>query len=380
MNFELDQDQQMLADSLRRFLADHYDFESRKRIIASDAGYSPEVWAGFAETGLLGLPLPEEVGGFGGGAVALMSVMEALGEYLVVEPYLPTVLASRLIAQRGSGAQHEAILGPVIAGELKLALAHGEPESRYQAAQVATRAEASGDGWKLSGRKQLVFGAPMADKIVVSARTAGTEGDADGISLFVVDAKAPGLKMTAYRTLDNQRAADIVLNGVSVSSGELLGDAGNALADIEAAFDFANTMLCAEASGAIRSANADTLEYLKTRKQFGAPIGSFQALQHRMVDMFVTQEQMRSMQYLVCSRLDTLDDAQERARIASGAKIKTADACRQISQEAVQLHGGMGMTEELKVSHTFRRLTLIGQQFGDADYHLERYARLQDAA
>ncbi len=378
MNFELDQDQQMLADSLRRFLAEQYDFESRRKIIASAEGYSQDIWAAFAETGLLGLPFSEADGGFGGTAVGLMSVMETLGEALVVEPFLPTVLAARLVARTGNEQQRAAVIAPVIAGSLKMALAHSEAAARYNPAHVATRAERQGNGWRLSGGKQVVYGGPMADKIVISARTSGDTASATGISLFLVDAKAAGLKTTSYRTLDNQRASDLQFDALELGADALLGKEGQALEALQEAFDFGNAMLCAEAAGAIKSANDDTLEYIKTRKQFGQPIGGFQALQHRMVDMFVTQEQLRSMQYLVCSRLDSTQNADERSRIASAAKIKTADSCRHISQESVQLHGGMGMTEELKVSHTFRRLTIIGQQFGDADYHLQRFAELSN--
>ncbi|MBU4609043.1 acyl-CoA dehydrogenase family protein [Achromobacter sp. GG226] len=380
MNFELDDDQQMLADSVRRWLADNYDFDARRRVIASDEGTSPEAWAAFADMGLLGLPIPESAGGFGGGAVGMMTVMEALGESLVVEPVLAGILSARLVARLGSAELHEAVLTPFIGGGLKLAFAHGETQARYALNEVTTRAERVGDGWRLSGNKLAVYGAPHADKLVVSARTSGADGDAQGITLFLVDPSAPGVRRTAYRTLDGHRAANLVFENVHLAPADVLGTEGAALPEIEETVDFANVMLCAEAAGAIRSANDDTLAYLKQRQQFGQPIGTFQALQHRMVDMFVTQEQMRSMQYLSCARLDSASDANERGRVASAAKIKTADACRQISQESVQLHGGMGMSEELKVSHTFRRLTLIGQQYGDADYHLQRYAELADAS
>jgi alkylation response protein AidB-like acyl-CoA dehydrogenase len=376
MNFELDQDQQMLADSVRRYLADNYDFESRKKIIASPEGCNEQTWAAFAETGLLGLAFSEEHGGFGGTAVGMMSVMEALGEFLVVEPFLPTVMASRLVAKLGSAEQRDAVIPGVIGGETKMALAHSEGPARFNVAHVGARAERRGNGWTLSGEKQVVYGGSVADRFVVSARTSGDTTGTEGISLFLLDANAAGLKRAAYRTLDNQRAVDLVFDGLELGADALLGAEGDGFAALEEAIDFGIAMLCAEASGAVRSANDDTLEYIKTRKQFGQPIGSFQALQHRMVDMFVTQEQLKSMQYLVCSRLDTTTDARERSRIASAAKIKTADACRHISQESVQLHGGMGMTEELKVSHTFRRLTIIAQQLGDADYHLQRFAQL----
>jgi len=376
MNFELDQDQQMLADSVRRYLADNYDFESRKKIIASPDGSNEQTWAAFAETGLLGLAFSEEHGGFGGTAVGMMSVMEAMGEFLVVEPFLPTVMASRLVAKLGSAEQRDAVIPGVIDGSTKMALAHSEGPARFNIAYVGARAERSGSGWTLSGAKQVVYGGSVADRFVISARTSGDTSGTDGISLFLVDANASGLKRTAYRTLDNQRAVDLVFDGLELGADALLGTEGGGFAALEETIDFGIAMLCAEAAGAVRSANDDTLEYIKTRKQFGQPIGSFQALQHRMVDMFATQEQLKSMQYLVCSRIDTATDPRERSRIASAAKIKTADSCRHISQESVQLHGGMGMTEELKVSHTFRRLTIIAQQLGDSGYRLQLLAQL----
>jgi alkylation response protein AidB-like acyl-CoA dehydrogenase len=241
---------------------------------------------------------------------------------------------------------------------------------------VALTATRAADGWVLNGLKRVVVGATLADLLVVSARTSGKPGDAQGISLFVVSPSAKGVSMTGYRTLDNQRGADVRLDGVKVGADALVGTDGAALPVIEEAFDFATALLCAEAVGAMQFANDTTLEYLKTRKQFGAPIGSFQALQHRMVEMFVSTEQARSMSYLAASKVDTTTDPLERARIISAAKIKIADACRQVSQESIQLHGGMGMTEEMKVSHTFRRLTMIAQQFGDVDSHLARFSAL----
>jgi alkylation response protein AidB-like acyl-CoA dehydrogenase len=373
MNFELSEEQRLLAESVRRFLAERYDFERRRKILHS--GASAEVWAGIAELGLLGIPFSEAAGGFGGGAVDLMSPMQAIGEALVVEPFLATLLAGRMIDRAGSAAQKDAILPGVIDGSLRLAFAHTEDGARYRLAHVAVTATRSADGWRLDGLKRVVVGAPLADLFVVSARVDGKPADPGGIAIFVVARDAQGVSMTPYRNLDNQIAADVKLDGVLVRADARLGD-GEALAVIEEAVDFATALQCAEACGAIQSANDATLDYLKTRKQFGTPIGAFQALQHRMVDMFVTAEQVRSMTYLVCSRFDTATDPKARARIVSAAKIKVAEACRHISQESVQLHGGMGMAEEMKVSHTFRRLTMIMQQFGDVDHHLERFAAL----
>jgi len=332
MNFDHNEEQQLLADSVRRFLEKNYDFETRKKTIAGE-GWSPKVWATFAEMGLTGLPLPADYGGFGGGAVDLMGVMEAFGEALVVEPYLPTVMAARLVARGGSDAQKSAILPAVAEGRMKLAIGYDE-------------------------KQRAVLGAPAADKLVMAAKG----------GLVLVDAVK--VKMKPYRTLDNMLAADVALDG---APREPLGGGAAAL---EEAIDFGTELICAEAVGAMKFACDTTLEYLKTRKQFGVPIGTFQALQHRIVDMFISHGQPKSMSRLACSKIDSSEDPADRARAISAAKIKIADSARHISQEAVQLHGGMGMSDELKVSHAFRRLTVLARQFGDADHHLARFASL----
>ncbi len=377
MNFDYSEEQQLLADSIRRFVAKDYDFEARKKIVASRRGASEEVWKTFAEMGLLGIPFAPEQGGFGGGATDLMSAMEAIGEGLVVEPFLATVgLAAQLVARGGSEVRKKAILPAVIEGRLKMAFAHTENGARYDLAHVAATAKKAGSVWVLDGEKRVVLGAPLADKLVVSARTSGKAAEAQGISLFLVDRAAAGVGLRPYATLDEMRAADVTLKGVEVGADALVGREDGALALIEEVVDFATALVCAEAIGAMKQANDATLEYLKTRKQFGVPIGTFQALQHRMVDMVIVAEQARSMACLACAKVDAEKDARERARLVSAAKVKIADACRHVSQESIQLHGGMGMTEELKVSHTFRRLTMIAQQFGDAEHHLTRFAAL----
>jgi alkylation response protein AidB-like acyl-CoA dehydrogenase len=324
MNFDYNEEQQLLADSVRRFLQKDYDFEARRKILATPEGWSEKVWATFAEMGLTGLPLSPEYGGFGGGAVDLMSVMEAFGEALVVEPYLPTVLGALLVAKAGDAKQKQSVLPAVVEGRMRLAFATGA---------------------------RGVIGAPMAHKIVVP-RPGGIE-------------LAEPAKLMPHRTLDDLAAADLDLRIERVSSPAL-----------DEVLDFGAALSCAEAVGAMKYACDTTLEYLKARKQFGVPIGAFQALQHRMVDMFIAYEQARSMACLACSRVDSAKDARERARAVSAAKIKIADSARHISQESVQLHGGMGMSEELKVSHTFRRLTVLARRFGDADHHLARFASL----
>ena len=326
MNFDYNEEQQLLADSVRRFLQKDYDFEKRKAIL--QGGWSERVWATFAEMGLTALPLSPDYGGFGGGAVDMMSVMEAFGEALVVEPYLPTMLGALAIAKGGKEEQKKEILPLVAQGKLRLALATGP---------------------------RGVIGAPVADRIVF-----GSEG-----RLRIVGRDE--IEVRAFRTVDDLTAGDIHLNG----KGESL--AGGVLDEV---LDFGTALSCAEAVGAMKYACDTTLEYLKTRKQFGVPIGTFQALQHRMVDMYISYEQAKSMACLACSKADGANDRRDRARSISAAKIKVADAARHISQEAVQLHGGMGMSEELKVSHTIRRLTALGRRFGDVDQHLARFASL----
>ena len=374
MNFELTQEQQLLADTFKRFAANDYTFEARAKIVASPAGWSEKVWASLAEMGLLGLPFPAEHDGFGGTAVDVMIVMEAIGEALIVEPYLATVgLGGQFVMRGGSPAQQQRVLPAIAQGRCKMAFAHVEPGARYDLAHVGLRARRQGDGFVLDGHKRVVLHGAAADLLVVSARTAGQERDPHGVSLFLVDRTAPGVTVKEYRTIDELRAADINLSGVTVPRDALIGLEGAGLPLVEEVVDYATALLCAEAVGGIRHANDTTLEYLKTRRQFGVPIGTFQALQHRMVDMVISYEQARSMAYLACVKVDTAGSA-ERRRVVSAAKIKVADACRHVSQESVQLHGGMGMSEELKVSHTFRRLTMIAQAFGDAEHHLERFA------
>jgi alkylation response protein AidB-like acyl-CoA dehydrogenase len=375
MKFDYSEEQRLVADSVRRFVAQDYGFETRKKIVASREGWSREVWAKIADIGLLGLPFSAELGGYGGRAIDLLAVMEAMGEGLLVEPYLSTVLAGRFVALAGTDAAKAEIVPAIVEGRLAMAFAHTEDGARYDLAHVATRAARTAGGYVIDGVKRVVAHGPCAERLVVSARTSGATTDAKGMSLFVVDAKAPGLSVTGYRTLDGIRAADVRFEGVAVPGEALIGGEGEALVLVEEVTDYAVALLCAEAVGAMKSACDATLEYLKTRKQFGVPIGAFQALQHRMVDMTISYEQARSMASLACARVDTEKDPRERKRIVSAAKIRIADACRHVSQESVQLHGGMGMSEELKVSHTFRRLTVIAREWGDADHHLDRFAR-----
>lgn len=373
MNFELNDEQRQLAESVTRYLTDRYDFETRKKIIHSESGLSDAVWGQLAEMGLLSIPFSEDAGGFGGGAVDLMSAMQSAGAALLLEPLLPNMVAGRLVDRMGSSAQKAVYLSPLMEGRSRLAFAWGEDDNRYQIDTVSTHAKRTASGWTLRGIKRVFYGAPQAQHMVVSACT-----DTAGLSLFVVPTEAPGVRMSAYRTMDNQRAADVHLDDVQLDAQALLGAEGAALITIEEAMDFGTALLCAEGVGAMQYACDTTLEYLKTRKQFGVAIGTFQVLQHRMVDMVIATEQARSLSYLACSKVDGASDARERSRVVSAAKIKAADSARLVSQEAVQMHGGIGMTDELKVSHTFRRLTMLAQQWGDADYHLDRFAALDD--
>jgi len=376
MDFQFTEEQNLLADSVAKLIEKDYDFEARKAVIGSEQGYSESVWRSIGEMGVLGLSVPESAGGFGMGAVGMFPVMEQIGHGLLVEPVLSTVLAARLIAQADSANQAD-LLGSVAGGGVALAFAHNEPGMHYSWEQVSLGAKQNGDQWTLSGDKIVVAHAPIAQKLVVSARVSGKPGDAAGLGLFLVDPSDSGVTMNTLRTNESWRAADIRFANASATP---LGKPGQAAEAIDDALDFATVLTCAEAIGAMTSANDATLEYLKTRKQFGTTIGSFQALQHRMVDMTICAQQSRSITYLACDAVDQANAGKmpsaERQRIVSAAKIKVSDATRQVGQEAIQLHGGMGMTDEMKVSHTFKRLTMITQLFGDADHHLARFAKL----
>ena len=381
MNFELSDEQQQLADSVRKYLAIHYGFEQRKAIIGSARGHSEAVWRALAEMGIAAIALPEADGGFGGGALDLMPVMEACGEALVVEPVAESIVAGRLVARTGDAAQRAALLPGLVDGSAALALAYLEPGRRYAHAPQDTVARRAGLGWVLDGAKSVVVGAASATRLLVTARTEAEA--AGGASLFVVDPQAAGVSLNPSRSMDGLRMADVGLREVALGADALLGPAGAALPQIEEALDFATALQCADAIGAMRYAHEATLEYTKTRKQFGTAIASFQVLQHRMVEMLISFEQARSMAILAAARVDGAGDhgggVDQRRRAVSAAKVKIADAARLISQESVQLHGGMGMTEELKVSHSFRRLAMVAQRLGDADHHLERFAALDGA-
>ncbi len=380
MELQLSEEQRLLADSVVRFLEKEYRFDKRRALAASEEGLSRANWAQFAELGWLGIGTPEAQGGLGGGAVETMIIMESFGRHLVLEPYFPTVVLGGSLLARG-GAQAEALLPELAQGRLLLALAHGEPQARFNLADVETRAERAGDGFRLSGRKAVVLGAPSADKLIVSARTGGEARGRDGITLFLLPRETPGLALRPYRTIDDLRAAEVTLDGAMAPAATVLGGVGRGLALLESATDLALVALAAEAVGAMAALLDLTRDYLKTRKQFGVPIGSFQVLQHRLVDMFMAQHLARSLTEMAARALaDPAQDPLAQARLAAAAKVEAGRAGRLVGQEAVQLHGGMGMTDELAVGHYFKRLAMIDLTLGNADHHQRRFADLEAAA
>jgi len=376
MDFDLSEEQRLLQDSVARLLADRYGFEQRKGYAGAPEGWSRALWAQYAELGLLGLPFVEGDGGFGGGPVETMIVMEAFGRALVLEPYLATViLAGGLLRRAGTAEQRKALVPEIAAGRLTLALAHAERQARYDLADVATAARREAGGWVIEGEKSLVLHGDSADRLVVSARVAGGRRDRDGIALFLVDAKAPGVSRRGYPTQDGMRAAEVSLASVRVGADAALGEPGAALPVVERVVDEAIASLSAEAVGAMTALHELTVEYLKTRQQFGTPIGRFQALQHRAVDMLIALEQARSMAMLA-TMMAAEDDAGERGKAIAAAKVQIGRSGRHIGQEAIQLHGGIGMTMEYSVGHYFKRMTMIDQLYGDADHHLTSLAQL----
>jgi alkylation response protein AidB-like acyl-CoA dehydrogenase len=374
MDFRLSEEQQLLRDSIARFVANEYGFEARKAIVASERGWSPAVWAQFADMGLLGVPFAEADGGFGGSMVDVMVVMQEFGRGMVVEPYLSTVvLGGGLVNLAGSAAQKQDILPRVAAGKWLLAAAYGEPQARYDLHDVATAAKRDGGAFVLSGTKSVVLHGASADTLVVSARSAGGQRDRDGITLFLVDAKARGVSLSDARTVDGLRAADVGLDGVHVGAEAVLGAVDGGFATLEAAADLGAAALCAESVGVMEALNEATLEYLKTRQQFGQPIGRFQALQHRAADILMHAEQAKSMACVAAVRSQSAD-AVERRRAVSAAKSLVGRSGRAVAKEAVQMHGGMGVTNELPAAHYAKRLTMIDFWLGDSDWHTERFA------
>lgn len=374
MEFNYSEEQMALQDTLQRFISRDYAFDKRRAFSASPSGFSAEAWSQYAELGLLALPFPEEFGGLGGNAVDIMLVMEQFGAGLLLEPYLSTVVTcGGLLRDAASTTVKQKFLPQIAAGTLKLSLAGYEAAGRYDLSYVGCTAQESGNRLSLSGRKTVVLDGASADFFLVSARSSGKVSDRDGISLFLVPRDAQGLTVAAYPTQSGARAADLLLENVAAGGESLIGEPGRALPIIERAVDRAIAALCAEAVGIINELNQATLNYLKTRKQFGVAIGTFQALKHKMADMLIAAEQSRSMAVIAAVHADS-QDAADRHRAVSAAKAYIGQAGRLVGQHAVQMHGGMGVVDELIVSHYFKRLTMIDLTFGDADYHLASFS------
>jgi len=374
MDFRLSDEQRLLEDSVQRFVREEYSLEQRRRLAAREPGYSEQHWQRMAELGWLGASVPQEYGGSGGGPVEVMVLMEAFGAGLVLEPYFPSVvLGANLVLLAGAEAQRRELLPALAGGEHKLAFACAEPQSGFDLFDIETTARARDGGYVLDGHKAVVLGAPTAHTLLVSARSAGAARDRDGIGLFLVPREARGVTLRPYPTVDGLRAAEVTLTGVAVGAGAVLGDAGGALPVIEAVAARAIAALCAEATGAMAASVEATREHLRSREQFGRPIGSFQALQHQFVDMLIALEESRSMTILATLRAGDADAAQ-RTRATSGAKHLVGRHGRLIGQRAVQLHGGMGVTDDMAVGHWFKRLTMIDVMFGDHAWHLRRHA------
>lgn len=377
MDFSYSDEQQMLQDSVQKFVHSQYDFDTRRKFIESDKGFSDENWNLFAELGWLTVPFKEEDGGFGGSAVDLMVVMEEFGKGMVVEPFVPTaVISGGLISELGDAEQKESLLSSIMEGGLQLATAYAEADSRYNLASVGTTATKSGDAYTINGNKVVVLNAPAADKILVVARTSGDKLDREGISVFMVDAGSEGLTTRNYTNVDGHRAAEVHLNNVKVGADALLGAEGQALSALEKVIDRAAVAVSAEAVGAMDSLLKKTVEYAKTRKQFGVAIGTFQALQHRMSEMFIECQLARSIVIMAAMTLDGNGSDADKAKAVSAAKSRVGRAMRKVGQEAVQIHGGIAVTDELDVGHFFKRVTTIENLFGNTDYHTLRYAGL----
>ncbi|HEU0192008.1 MAG TPA: acyl-CoA dehydrogenase family protein [Mycobacterium sp.] len=378
MDFSLTDEQELLRGTVGKFLTNRYGLDASRTAAKTGPGWQPEIWQAFAKLGILGATLPESVGGLGGGPVELMIITEALGHALVTEPFVDTVVLGGGLLQRAGGAAADELLRRVVAGDAMVALAAEEPASAGTWHDVTTTARRDGDDWVLHGTKIVVPAAPLATHLLVTARTSGAQRDTGGISLFLVDfdAAAPpaGMTVESLRTIDDRHAADLTFDGLRLPAGALLGAEGQVWPSLELAADQAIAAVVSEAVGCLRRVLADTVAYTKQRQQFGQPIANFQVLQHRMVDMFMEVEQAVAAQYLAMLKLDA--EPAERACAVSAAKATIARVARFVGQNAVQLHGGMGMTEELAIGHYFKRLTVIESEFGSRDRHLMRYAEL----
>ena len=377
MDFSYTETQDMIRDTLARFLADTYDFDKRGKMIASDTGRDPGIWQALAQDlGMLGAPFSEDHGGLGGGALENAIIMEELGKVIAIEPYLQTVVIGGGALKAVGGAQADTIIPEIIAGNVIIAFAYAEPQGRYDLANIRTTAKKDGAGYVLSGHKGVVYAAPWATHLLITARTGGSGRERDGVSLFLVDAKTPGIVRRDYPTVDGFCASEIYFENAAIPGDALLGGEGAGIGLIERIVDEATVGVCAEACGVTHKLHEGTLDYSKQRQQFGQPIGRFQVLQHRMVDMFMEVEQARSMTIMATLKLEL--PATERMVAVSQCKAKVARACNFVGQNAVQTHGGIGITQELSIGHYFKRATMIENQFGSADYHYERMERLVD--
>lgn len=378
MDFNFTEEQDMIRDSLGRLIREQYDFDTRREIISSEAGWSPEMWAKFAELGIFMAPFSEEDGGLGGGPVDAMIVAEEFGKGIVVEPFIPSIVCGGGFVKRASDAIKSEYLEGIMSGEKVFAFAYAEPRGRYNLADLETTATKEGDSFKLNGHKAVVIGAPWATHFVVTARTSGDRRDLGGVTTFIVAKDASGVTTRDYPTVDGRRASEVYFENVSVSADAVIGDVDGALPMIELVADEATAALCAEAVGAMGVAHSMTVEYSRQRKQFGTPIGKFQVLQHRMVDMFMEHQQSISMTYMATLKLGESEAARKKA--VSAAKVRIGQSGKFVGEESIQIHGGMGMTEELAVGHYFKRLTMINAELGNVDHHMKRYTALSAAA
>ena len=375
MDFTFNEEQTMIQDQVEQFIQKEYDWETRQELSNSDLGFGAHNWKTFSELGWLGIAVSEKNGGFGGSSIETMLIMEEFGKGLVVEPFLETVVMSAGILDRhGTDEQKNQVLNSVINGEMHLALAYAEPQSRFNLSDVVTEAKEDGDNFVINGFKSVVMNGPSANKIIISARTSGTQLEDKGISLFLVDSDIEGLTKTDYKTVDGRKASDINLENVIVSNSCLIGSLNAGFDILDEAIDRSILAISAEAVGAMEILYKTTVEYTKTREQFGTPIGKFQVLQHRMVDMFMEYEQCKSLLYMATMKNE--ESAPDAKKAISGLKYQVGKAGKFVGQQSVQLHGGMGVTDELNVGHYFKRLTTIGTIFGNADFHLKQYTSL----
>lgn len=372
MDFTYTETQDMIRDTISRFLADTYGFDARNRMIASDTGRDPAIWKALAqELGMLGAAFSEEHGGLGGGHIENAIIMEEMGRAISIEPYVQTVVLAGGALKAVGGAQADAVIPQIISGDAIIAFAYAEPQGRYDLANLTTTAKADGAGYVLNGHKSVVYAAPWSTHLLVTARSGGKQSERDGISLFLIDTDAKGVVKRDYPTVDGFQASEVYLENVAVGADALLGDEGGALEIIEKIVDEATVAVCAEAVGVMQQLHAQTLDYSKQRQQFGQPIGRFQVLQHRIVDMYLELEQSRSMLLMGMLKLET--DAMQRKMAVSQMKAKVAQGLKFAGQSAVQTHGGIGITQELAIGHYFMRSTMLESQFGDANYHFDRY-------